>query len=177
MNEFAIKTRPLLTNDDHRQVSVKMNKYLRLFLGVWLLSVMMSTVLDAAEKTSAVFKTNIDQTINAKGADAKIKDAFLKGRSDLWVTSQGTVVKVLKDDNDGSRHQRFLLQLSNGHTVLIAHNIDLAPRIPNLNNGDTVVFYGEYEWNIKGGVIHWTHRDPLGYKTGGWLVHKGKRYE
>ena len=28
-----------------------------------------------------------------------------------------------------------------------------------------------------GGVVHWTPRDPFGYKTGGWLMHKGNRYE
>lgn len=141
---------------------------------------MVAAISDATEKASVVRsaqKQNIDQTINAKDTDARIKEAYAKVKSDFWVQSQGVVIKVLKDDADGLKHQRFLLRLSNGHTVLIAHNIDLAPRIPNLKNGDTVAFYGEYEWNNKGGVIHWTHRDPFGYKTGGWLMHKGKKYE
>jgi hypothetical protein len=132
---------------------------------------------DKALPAKSVQKLTIDQTINAKGADARIKEAFLKGKSDLWVTSQGRVVKVLIDDNDGSRHQRFLLKLSNGHTVLIAHNIDLAPRVPDIKMGDMVTFYGEYKWNNKGGVIHWTHHDPSGRKTGGWLMHMGKKYD
>ena len=93
------------------------------------------------------------------------------------VQGQGRVSRILADDNDGSRHQRFILTLASGQTLLIAHNIDLAPRIPALEVGDTVAFYGEYEWNDKGGVVHWTHHDPRGRHAGGWLEHGGKRYE
>ncbi len=93
------------------------------------------------------------------------------------VESSGMVLRVLPDDNDGSRHQRFILELSSGRTVLVAHNIDLAPRIPELEGGDTVSFYGEFETNDRGGVIHWTHHDPQGRHVGGWLEHQGRRYE
>lgn len=89
----------------------------------------------------------------------------------------GTVIRILSDDNDGSRHQRFILRLPDGRTLLIAHNIDLAPRINGIREGDTVEFYGEYASNSKGGVIHWTHHDPQGRHPGGWLQHKGRRYE
>lgn len=98
-------------------------------------------------------------------------------RSGQQVQGRGTVTRVLSDDNDGSRHQRFILRIASGRTLLIAHNIDLAPRIGSLRAGDRVTFYGEYEWNDKGGVIHWTHRDPQGRHVGGWLEHDGRRYE
>lgn len=98
-------------------------------------------------------------------------------RSGEQVQSSGTVSRILSDDNEGSRHQRFIVQLSSGRTVLIAHNIDLAPRVGSLNVGDTVSFYGEYETNDRGGVIHWTHHDPRGSHVGGWVEHKGRRYE
>ena len=85
--------------------------------------------------------------------------------------------KVLPDDRKGSRHQRFILTLDSGQTVLIAHNIDLAPRVPELKRGDVVQFKGEYEWNERGGVVHWTHHDPNGKHAPGWLRREGQRYD
>ena len=89
----------------------------------------------------------------------------------------GVVSRILTDDNDGSRHQRFILELPSGRTLLVAHNIDLAPRIPSLQRGDTVEYYGVYESNERGGVIHWTHHDPQGRHIDGWLQHNGRRYQ
>jgi hypothetical protein len=90
------------------------------------------------------------------------------------VEGRGVVQRVLPDDDDGSRHQRFILALDDGRTVLVAHNIDLAPRLTGLDRGDTVAFFGEYEPNPQGGVIHWTHRDPAGRHVAGWLKHEGR---
>ena len=108
-------------------------------------------------------------------AAAKILAAYKAHRSDMWIQGSGHVDFTLPDDNEGSRHQKFVLRLSNGHTVMIAHNIDLAPRVP-LERGDLIRFYGEYEWNDRGGVVHWTHHDPRG-RRGGWLELDGRRYE
>jgi len=105
-----------------------------------------------------------------------IEQAYQKHQSDLQIKDGGTVTNVLSDDNKGARHQRFIIKLASGQTLLITNNIDLAPRIPSLKNGDRVDFYGEYEWNNKGGVIHWTHHDPGKKHTGGWLKHRGKTY-
>ena len=93
------------------------------------------------------------------------------------VEGKGTVIKVLKDDQFGSRHQRFILRLDSGQTVLVSHNIDLAPRLEILNEDDTVVFKGVYISNNKGGAIHWTHRDPKGKHEDGWLKRNGKIYQ
>ena len=98
-------------------------------------------------------------------------------RAGQQVSGSGTVERILSDDNRGSRHQRFILRLGSGRTLLVAHNIDLAPRVASLRTGDTVSFYGEYEPNDRGGVIHWTHHDPQGRHQDGWLDHKGKRYQ
>ncbi|EGQ9846196.1 DUF3465 domain-containing protein [Vibrio cholerae] len=109
--------------------------------------------------------------------DAVLQQAYQSQQSDLQVQGFGQVAKVLPDDNDGSRHQKFILKLNSGQTLLVAHNIDLAPRIPNLKVGDSVEFYGEYEWNKKGGVLHWTHKDPQNRHAHGWLKHNGQVYE
>ncbi|EGR2476155.1 DUF3465 domain-containing protein [Vibrio cholerae] len=109
--------------------------------------------------------------------DAVLQQAYQSQQNDLQVQGFGQLVKVLPDDNDGSRHQKFILKLNSGQTLLVAHNIDLAPRIPNLKVGDIVEFYGEYEWNKKGGVLHWTHKDPQNRHAHGWLKHNGQVYE
>jgi len=110
-------------------------------------------------------------------ADQILGEAYKNKRSDIQVQGQGRVEKILADDNKGSRHQRFILRLSSGQTLLVAHNIDLAPRIAGLQVGDSVGFYGEYEWNQRGGVVHWTHHDPAGRHAHGWLAHQGRRYQ
>lgn len=106
---------------------------------------------------------------------ARLRAAFAEGRGDLWVTLEGRVERTLRDDEDGSRHQRFVLRLAEDLTVLVAHNIDLAPRVP-LERGDRLRLRGEYEWNERGGVVHWTHHDPAG-APGGWIDFDGRRYE
>lgn len=113
----------------------------------------------------------------SRGSDSALQAAFKNRQSDLQVQGEGVVTRILPDDNDGSRHQRFILRLGTGQTLLIAHNIDLAPRVSGLDSGDAVAFYGEYEWNSKGGVIHWTHHDPDNRHVGGWLKHRGRTYQ
>jgi len=92
-----------------------------------------------------------------------------------WIEASGSVRRLIPDDNDGARHQRFILDLRNGQTVLMAHNIDLAERVP-VGLGDRVRFRGMYEWNEQGGLVHWTHHDPLGIEDGGFIRYRSKTY-
>ncbi len=117
------------------------------------------------------------QSPQSQSTDTLLRDAFNNHQSNLQVQGESVVSRILPDDTKGSRHQKFILRLSHGQTILVAHNIDLAPRIRGLEVGDTVEFYGEYEWNEKGGVIHWTHHDPDGRHVGGWLMHDGNVYQ
>jgi len=134
-------------------------------------------VIFAAAYSYQAFNGADDGSLSREAASASspaATTALVDGRQ---ATGSGTVVRVLSDDNDGSRHQRFILQLAGGRTLLIAHNIDLAPRIPGIRAGDMVEFYGEFRSNPQGGVIHWTHHDPQGRHPGGWLRHKGRTYQ
>ncbi|MEO0835475.1 MAG: DUF3465 domain-containing protein [Cyanobacteria bacterium J06642_3] len=106
-----------------------------------------------------------------------LEAAFKNRQSDFQIQSQGMVTKLLTDDLEGSQHQRFILTLDSGQTLLIAHNIDIAPRVKDLKEGDRLSFYGEYEWNDLGGIIHWTHHDPHCNHPDGWIEHQGQRYE
>ncbi|TQV62839.1 MAG: DUF3465 domain-containing protein [Halothiobacillaceae bacterium] len=110
-------------------------------------------------------------------AEQVLAEAFQRQQGDILVEGRGVVEKLLKDDRNGHKHQRFVLRLASGQTVLVAHNIDLAPRIDSLAAGDEIAFLGEYEWNPKGGVIHWTHHDPAGRHPAGWLRHRGRIYQ
>ena len=125
--------------------------------------------------TGAIPDTAVERRSAAD--DDPIARAFESGVSDIQVEGEGTVTRLLPDDLNGSRHQRFIVQLASGQTLLVSHNIDLAPRINGLEVGDSVRFNGEYVWNEKGGVIHWTHHDPRGRHVAGWVIHNGKTYK
>ena len=114
---------------------------------------------------------------SAVNSDAIIANAFASHESNVQVSGEGVVVRLLPDDRSGSRHQRFIIKLVSGQTLLVAHNIDLAPRISSIREGGTIQFKGEYVWNEKGGVLHWTHRDPNGSHTAGWIKYEGQTYQ
>ena len=109
--------------------------------------------------------------------DAIFSRAFADRLDNLEVEGQGTVSGLLADDVDGDRHQRFIITLASGQTLLVSHNIDIAPRVDSLQVGDPIAFKGEYAWNEQGGVIHWTHHDPDGRHEPGWIKHGGQTYQ
>ncbi len=117
------------------------------------------------------------EAVRRSPTGSSIDDAFERRQHDVAVEATGVVVRLLPDDDDGSRHQRFVLRLPSGRTVLVAHNVDLAPRVDDLAVGDEVELSGEYEWNPQGGGVHWTHRDPSGRHPAGWLRHRGRTYQ
>jgi hypothetical protein len=121
-------------------------------------------------------RNNVAYTPQLSASDQVLRNAFNNRQSNLQVEGVGTVSRLLPDDRGGSQHQKFLIRLASGQTLLISHNIDIAPRLNALRVGDMVQFWGEYEWNEKGGVIHWTHHDPNGRHVTGGLQHKGASY-
>lgn len=142
-----------------------------LAFGVWRSRAPTESPLPGLPRSSPVFPGLPRFT-----TDPAILDAIQDQRSNVWGQAAGVVTRLLKDDREGSAHQRFLIRLPTGTTLLVAYNLDLAPRIAPLEVGDTVALRGEYEWNDKGGVMHWVHRDPSGRMEGGWVKVRGKEY-
>lgn len=108
--------------------------------------------------------------------NSSLESAFEHKQSDIQVSGHGKVVKLLSDDTNGARHQKFLVKINPRQILLFAHNIDLAAKIP-LQVGDEISFKGEYVYNPKGGIIHWTHLDPHGHHPSGWIMLNGNKYQ
>ena len=148
-------------------------------LSRWLLAAAVAVVLALSWLSTTATGTQLTAWLTpaSVAGDQAIAKAFQAQRSGVQVASDGVVERVLTDDTAGSRHQRFILRLDSGHNVLVAHNIDRAARLRALKPGDRVAFFGEYAWNAKGGVIHWTHHDPNGRHIAGWLSHNDQRVQ
>ncbi|MCW8870884.1 MAG: DUF3465 domain-containing protein [Proteobacteria bacterium] len=104
----------------------------------------------------------------------QLVDLYKQKSNGVMVTFEAKVINILSDDNQGSRHQRLIVEKP-PLTVLIAHNIDLSERVP-VKIGDYILVKGQYEWNQKGGIVHWTHSDPRGQHKGGWIEFRGQKY-
>lgn len=162
-----------------------MAKKILLLLGVVLLSFYIgrNTSQNPEQSAEPSTSTQVNTAQNTAPSTSQAQQStsisrlFEQQQSDVPVQGTGRIVKQLADDNNGSRHQRILLKLPDGLSILIAHNIDLAPRVENIQAGDNIEFKGEYAWNAKGGVVHWTHHDPNGRHPDGWLKHQNRTYQ
>jgi hypothetical protein len=115
----------------------------------------------------------IEKIYSFKSEYTDIEKIIKSRQSGQIVIFEGEVVKVLKDDLKGDKHQKFILKI-NEYTVLLVHNIDIAPRVPAIK-GDILIVNGEYEWNNQGGLVHWTHRSTNSHPEG-WVKHKNIKY-
>jgi cold shock CspA family protein len=84
-----------------------------------------------SQRSSELLETqNTGQTLNERSAtsqspqtsnsDTALSNAYENRTSNLQIEGGGRVVKLLSDDNDGSRHQRFIVRLTSGQTLLVA---------------------------------------------------------
>lgn len=136
-----------------------------------------SSLLPVALLVLSVFAGCQEQSLSPAGSPISLSDVIAKRSSGVEVEGEGVVIKLLPDDREGDRHQRFIIRIASGETLLIAHNIDASARIDSLHQGDRISFRGEYEWNDRGGVVHWTHSDRRGRHAAGWLLHNGVKYD
>ncbi len=117
--------------------------------------------------------TDKQETQYKSASNKQLETLIKKRQSNVIITLDATIINILSDDNQGDRHQRLILK-SGKNTLLLAHNIDIAPRVP-VKKGDFIKVRGEYEWNEKGGVVHWTHRSTSSHADG-WIIHNNKKY-
>ncbi len=112
--------------------------------------------------------------------NGRVYDAFLSQRSHFEVTASGKVARLLGTRAGRvGRHEGFLVRLEgpagHGLTVKVEDNVDLTGPIP-LAAGDDVVIHGEYIFDRRGGIVHWTHHDPRGRHEPGFVEVHGHRY-
>ncbi len=119
-----------------------------------------------SSSTASQESVSQDQVLQAQAQQARKVEVLFSAR----------VRKILPEDTKGLPHELFLLDLNNGTTVKVAHDIKYAPRVP-IQVGDLVTVKGEYIWNKRGGVVHWTHHSDTPRHEGGYIDYAGNRYE
>jgi hypothetical protein len=114
----------------------------------------------------------------AKPDDAAIVTDFHNRQSNVEVTADATVVRLLPDRTSATgMHEQFIIKLSSADlTIEVEHNILIGTRVP-VHEGDHVIVHGEYVWNAQGGLIHFTHHDPNGTHEGGYIRDGGRTYD
>lgn len=154
-------------------------RYLGLLLLLLVGAAWLATNYYSSSNTGPVVTSSGNESAHDKHAAGELSDIqalYESQQSGVMVRTTGNVIRILADDNDGSRHQRFILDTPQQVSVLVAHNIDLAQRVP-IQERDQVSIYGQYEWSAKGGVIHWTHHDPKKIHLDGWILHNNVKYK
>lgn len=142
---------------------------------------MRSLALAALIMLSACTSGSHGATSQPAAISSEVCAAYRAQRSNVEITTSGTVVKVLGVYNGPSgAHENFLVATSPATgcrlTLRVAHNVDIARRIP-LAPGEAVTLHGEYIYDSRGGIMHWTHRDPRGRHQGGYVEANGERYD
>lgn len=114
---------------------------------------------------------------NSEVSNDRLAEAFKEGRTGFWITAEARVREVLGDETVGGKlHQKFSFQPAEGMTVQVRHSVDDADRIP-VEPGDRVRVQGYYQWDAGGGIISRTFFDENQPGSGGWVQHKGTRYD
>ncbi len=114
-------------------------------------------------------------------ANGAVYKAWATHASRIEVTATGSVARILGTRvGPSGPHEGFLLHLrgsaGRGLTVRVEDNVDLTGPIP-LAEGQSVEVRGEYIYDARGGLIHYTHADPRGRHLPGYVRANGKFYD
>jgi len=105
-----------------------------------------------------------------------VEKAYLNQQSGAMVEVSGQVTRILTDDKDDLQHQKFVIRLQNGQSLLVVHNTVDAEQVPIVIHNEVTV-RGEYSWTEPGGLIHWTRRDHSAERRHGWIEYQGRKYD
>ena len=111
-----------------------------------------------------------------KSGFTALEEAHRYRQTGIMAEVDGTVARILMDDKEDQRNQKFTIRLTNGQMVLVIHDQEAAGRVP-VSFGDTVLVRGEYVWTETGGTLRHTQRDYSAQRLHGWIDHKGERYD
>lgn len=137
--------------------------------------VLVSTLLlTGVFPTSGTFAEAARASVPAGQAELVAAQEAGRGANFIEVTGV-KVVRLLKDDLMGSKHQKWVVELANGREVAAVYNIDVTPRVP-LKVGDVVSMGGQYIYDRGGGLLHWLHEDRRGRRPNGYVELNGVRY-
>ncbi len=109
-----------------------------------------------------------------------VYDAWRAQQSRVEVDASGSVARLLGERSGRyGPHAGFLLHLSGGASHGLTVRVEVNERFTGplpLVAGEPVQVRGEYEFDPRGGVIHWTHRDPRRRHPDGYIVLARHRY-
>ncbi|MFU8878569.1 MAG: DUF3465 domain-containing protein [Wenzhouxiangellaceae bacterium] len=107
----------------------------------------------------------------------RLIESFEQGRTGIWVSAEAPVSVLLGDETIAGRlHQRFAIRPNDEITIQVRHSVVDSERVP-VQVGDIIRVQGYYQWDARGGFISRTFHDPSQPGSGGWVEHKGQRYE
>jgi hypothetical protein len=141
-------------------------------------SVVLTCTLVLALVIAAACTSALQPQASVTSDNAAAQRAFEHHTDGVELTISGTVDRALSDlSGPSGPHERFIVLLADVKmTVLIEHNLSIAPRVP-VEVGEGIVVHGEYVWNAQGGLVHFTHHDPDRSHEGGYVLYAGRRYD
>lgn len=150
-----------------------LNKLVVAFILAWAVVIFGLNYKSSDVEPAIPKQKEVTMNSNAEIVAAIKKSAPLK----YVIVTNAKVVKLLTDDKNGPLHQRWIMEIENGLTITVFHNVNIAERVP-LAEGSYVTAAGELEYGDKwkDPIMHWTHEDPQGRRKAGYVIFNGTTY-
>ncbi len=113
----------------------------------------------------------------AKKDESMLASAYQQQQSNLTAIVSGRVIQVLPETKEGAGEQRFIIEIGNGMTLQVVHDVTKAGRIAGIEYGSQATVAGNYIWSLQGGELHDALPRAADQTSGGWIEYAGRRYE